>query len=72
MPVHPFAGPGLGAIVAVVAQVETSDQADGIDESTVLWLIVAGLVLVAVLIAAWTVRYWIATRPVENVSDSPK
>ena len=37
---------------------------DGLDEETQIWLIVAGLVVVALLIGAWTVRYWRRTRPV--------
>lgn len=35
----------------------------GIDEETQIWLVVAGLVVVALLIGAWTVRYWRRTRP---------
>ena len=36
---------------------------DGVDEETQVWLIVAGLVAVALLIGAWTVRYWRRTQP---------
>lgn len=35
----------------------------GIDEETQIWLVVAGLVVVALLIGVWTVRYWRRTRP---------
>ncbi len=35
----------------------------GVSESTTLWLIVAGLVAIAVLIGLWTRRYWVSTRP---------
>ena len=36
---------------------------DGLSESTIIWLIVAGLVVIAGLIALWTLRFWRATRP---------
>jgi hypothetical protein len=35
-----------------------------VDEETQIWLIVAGLVVVAALIGVWTWRYWVRTRPV--------
>ena len=35
----------------------------GLSESALIWIIVAGLVGIAVLIGWWTVRYWKATDP---------
>lgn len=44
--------------------------ADGaLDEETQVWLIVAGLVAVALLIGAWTVRFWLRTRPTGAPED---
>lgn len=45
---------------------------DGIDEETQVWLIVGGLVAVALLIGAWTVRYWRRTRPVRPDDPGPE
>ena len=36
-----------------------------------LWLIVAGLVVIALLIALWTVRFWRTTRPEPPVVEEP-
>ena len=38
-------------------------SSDGVSESTIIWLIVGGLVVIAGLIALWTWRFWRATRP---------
>jgi hypothetical protein len=38
----------------------------GVSDSTIVWLIVAGLTVVALLVGFLTWRYWIATRPVES------
>jgi hypothetical protein len=44
--------------------VEVAADEDGaLDEQAQIWLIVAGLVLVALLIGLWTWRYWVRTRP---------
>lgn len=44
--------------------------ADGaLDEEAQVWLIVAGLVAVALLIGAWTVRFWRRTRPAGPQDD---
>lgn len=43
-----------------VVQVEGDD---GVSEEAMIWLIVAGLVAIALLVAFWTVRFWRATRP---------
>ena len=44
--------------------VEVAADDDGaLDEQAQIWLIVAGLVLVALLIGVWTWRYWVRTRP---------
>ena len=44
-----------------VVGVEGDDA--GVSESTIIWLIVAGLVVISGLIALWTWRFWRATRP---------
>lgn len=43
---------------------------EGISEETMLWIIVAGLVGVAILIGLWTWRFWRATRP-DAAGDGP-
>lgn len=51
--------------------VEVAADEDGaLDEQAQIWLIVAGLVLVALLIGVWTWRYWVRTRPAP-VDDGP-
>ncbi len=42
-----------------------------VSERMQLWLIVAGLVAIALLIGVWTVRYWRATRPVPDDTGEP-
>jgi len=42
---------------------------DGLSEETKIWLVVAGLVAVALLIGGWTVRYWRRTRPVPDAGE---
>ena len=42
---------------------QASSTTSGISEETMIWLIVAGLVAIALLIGLWTVRYWRQTRP---------
>lgn len=41
-----------------------------LDEQTQIWLIVAGLVVVAALIGLWTWRYWVRTKPVPVEPDA--
>jgi hypothetical protein len=43
--------------------VVAADGSGGLSESTIVWLIVFGLVTIAVLIAVWTIRFVLATRP---------
>ena len=43
--------------------VEVAADEGTLDEQTQIWLIVAGLVVVAGLIGVWTWRYWVRTRP---------
>jgi hypothetical protein len=42
---------------------------DGIDDGTLVALIIGGLVVVAVAVAVLTWRYWLATRPVPRGPD---
>jgi hypothetical protein len=44
----------------------------GIDDNTLVALIIAGLVVVAVAVAVLTWRYWLATRPVPRAPDGPE
>lgn len=50
--------------------VEVAADGGSMDEETQIWLIVAGLVVVAALIGVWTWRYWVRTRP-EPVEAEP-
>lgn len=50
--------------------VEVAADDGSLDEETQIWLIVAGLVVVAALIGVWTWRYWVRTKPVA-VDDGP-
>lgn len=50
--------------------VEVAAEGDTLDEETRIWLVVAGLVVVAVLIGVWTWRYWVRTKPAV-VADEP-
>lgn len=43
--------------------VEVAADDGSLDEETQIWLIVAGLVVVAALIGVWTWRYWARTKP---------
>lgn len=43
--------------------VEVAADGGSLDEETQIWLIVAGLVVVALLIGLWTWRYWVRTKP---------
>lgn len=50
--------------------IPASEAGDGgVSESTTLWLIVAGLVAIALLIGLWTYRYWVTTRPAPAEAD---
>ena len=52
--------------------VTVSDStSSGLSEGTMLWLIVAGLVAIALLIALWTIRFWRATRPERPPVEEP-
>lgn len=42
----------------------------GLSESSMIWLIVAGLVGIAGLIGWWTIRYWRATAPIDDPDES--
>lgn len=51
--------------------VKASDVASsGIDETTKVWLVVAGLVAIALAVMAWTAYYWRSTRPGSAADDS--
>ena len=43
--------------------VEVAADEGSLDEEAQIWLIVAGLVVVAFLIGVWTWRYWVRTKP---------
>lgn len=44
-------------------------EGSSLDEETQIWLIVAGLVVIALLIGVWTWRYWLRTKPVPPEAD---
>lgn len=50
--------------------VEVAADDGSLDEETQIWLIVAGLVVVALLIGVWTWRYWVRTKPAA-VAEEP-
>jgi cobalamin biosynthesis Mg chelatase CobN len=49
--------------------VEVAAEDGSLDEETQIWLIVAGLVMVAFLIGVWTWRYWVRTKPVAGPEE---
>lgn len=60
------AGDGLdpGAVTAVEPVADGSDRSAVDAENRRIWLVVGGLVAVALALAALTIRYWFHTRPV--------
>lgn len=69
--------PGTGDSRDPVATTAVEPAADGSDRSAVdaenrrIWLVVGGLVAVAVALALLTVRYWSQTRPVPVTAPRP-
>jgi uncharacterized membrane protein len=60
---------GAESTTSTTIAVETTDG--GVSDSTIVWLIVGGLVLVALLVAFLTWRYWVATRPTRSEREEP-
>jgi hypothetical protein len=53
------------------ARVSVTSDDETFSEETILWMVVAGLVAVALLIGVWTIRYWRVTRPTTTGPPGP-